>query len=571
MSFPLLTFEQHLPSSILGRGLDYYEGGAVANLARDGDTYIATVYGTEAYEATVTAHDGQVDSWSCDCPYDYGPLCKHVAALLFEVRELENDPARGAEMAGKESREPVPEILKQLPEEEMRQLLQFFAQRHDEVRAHLLTKYAHLIRDPGREHFQTLIRSFIEARSGDRDWWIDYRNASRLGSDVFGLLYDTRQYVGKGGEMQVVYACEEAIRQLSEAIKDADDSGGGMGDTVKYAFSTLAEFCAEALEIPERVVAYIFNLALKESDKLEYRGWWEDNWRQLAACAVRNHEQAERLMEKLAAVTVQKDGDGYSREYEAEEAAKLHLQLLEKWRGPEEARAFLRKNLYFASFRQTAIEQAFAAGDYDDARRMAEGGIFQDIKSKLPRRANRWKEWLVKIAAATGDRTARYQWLEKLYLETRDMQYYLELKSEMGEAEFQKKVEAFLSRFRRGAPADNPNWFNPSIAAIFLEENRLEELMEMLQAADPQLWLLDQYAPVLSQKFTENYLILYDHALRRAMDEASGRKEYQRLAGYLSRIEKLGGRAAAQEIAADWKKVYAQRRAMVDELERAGW
>ncbi len=61
MSFPLLTFEQHLLSNILGRGLGYYEDGAVANLARNKNTYIATVYGTEAFEVRVTIADGQAN------------------------------------------------------------------------------------------------------------------------------------------------------------------------------------------------------------------------------------------------------------------------------------------------------------------------------------------------------------------------------------------------------------------------------------------------------------------------------------------------------------------------------
>ncbi|MCB9286322.1 MAG: SWIM zinc finger family protein [Lewinellaceae bacterium] len=31
----------------------------------------------------------QVERWTCTCPYDYGPVCKHVAAALYEVRKKE--------------------------------------------------------------------------------------------------------------------------------------------------------------------------------------------------------------------------------------------------------------------------------------------------------------------------------------------------------------------------------------------------------------------------------------------------------------------------------------------------
>lgn len=95
--------------------------------------------------------------------------------------------------------------------------------------------------------------------------------------------------------------------------------------------------------------------------------------------------------------------------------------------------------------------------------------------------------------------------------------------------------------------------------------------MEMLQAANPSLRMLDQYAPVLSQKFSGNYLILYGHALCQAMHEARERKEFQKLADYLNTIEKLGGNAAAREIVSDWMEAYSGRRVMLDELGRAGW
>ena len=28
-----------------------------------------------------------MDTWICNCPYDHGPVCKHVAATLYAVRE----------------------------------------------------------------------------------------------------------------------------------------------------------------------------------------------------------------------------------------------------------------------------------------------------------------------------------------------------------------------------------------------------------------------------------------------------------------------------------------------------
>lgn len=31
--------------------------------------------------------DGEVETWDCDCPYSWGPVCKHTVAVLLAVRE----------------------------------------------------------------------------------------------------------------------------------------------------------------------------------------------------------------------------------------------------------------------------------------------------------------------------------------------------------------------------------------------------------------------------------------------------------------------------------------------------
>ena len=402
MSFPLLTFEQYLSSSIAGRGLEYYERGAVANLARDGNTYIATVYGTEAYEVKTTIRDGQVESWGCNCPYDYGPACKHVAAVLFEVREVENDPERAVGVAEEQANEPVDAILALLPEEEMRQLLKFFARRYDEVRVHLLTKYANRIADAGPGHYKRLVEAIINGYTGGEHGFIGYQEAKKLGRELYGLAEDALKEVAAGEEMQLALLCEEIIRQLSQAVEYTDDYSS-LGTAIEHAFSILQNLCEKEKDTPEEVVTYLYNLSLEECDKELYEGrLWEGSWRFLAADAARNKAQVNRLLKKLDAFIAQKDGQGYSREYEAESAAKLKLQLLEVWHTPEEAESFLKDNLAFPALRRIALEQAFAAKRYEEARHLAEEGIVLDTKNKLPGLVREWKEWVRKVGEAGG-------------------------------------------------------------------------------------------------------------------------------------------------------------------------
>jgi len=39
------------------------------------------------YEVSIRIQNGRVTYHDCDCPYNFGPICKHVVACLYEIRE----------------------------------------------------------------------------------------------------------------------------------------------------------------------------------------------------------------------------------------------------------------------------------------------------------------------------------------------------------------------------------------------------------------------------------------------------------------------------------------------------
>lgn len=43
------------------------------------------------YEVTVEIDDmGEIIYSECDCPYDFGPVCKHEVAVFFQLAEIIN-------------------------------------------------------------------------------------------------------------------------------------------------------------------------------------------------------------------------------------------------------------------------------------------------------------------------------------------------------------------------------------------------------------------------------------------------------------------------------------------------
>jgi len=72
------------------RGKSYYNDGAIINPIRQGLELRAECEGSDSqpYQLRVTLDAKGIAEANCDCPYEYGGLCKHLVALLLTyVRE----------------------------------------------------------------------------------------------------------------------------------------------------------------------------------------------------------------------------------------------------------------------------------------------------------------------------------------------------------------------------------------------------------------------------------------------------------------------------------------------------
>jgi uncharacterized Zn finger protein len=80
------NFEDDIHALVLELGRDYFKKGAVHDLVQTDGGWRARVEGSVSYDVTLNGTEA-VDAWICNCPYDHGPVCKHVAATLYAVRD----------------------------------------------------------------------------------------------------------------------------------------------------------------------------------------------------------------------------------------------------------------------------------------------------------------------------------------------------------------------------------------------------------------------------------------------------------------------------------------------------
>jgi uncharacterized Zn finger protein len=130
MNFP--AFETEIERKILDRGFDYYENNNVIDVENLGNgEFSAVVEGSEDYEVFIEISKGKVIEHSCDCPYDWGDVCKHVVAVLYYIRDIEI-LGESTDKEGVKSQLQL--IIDDMSEQDIRDYVLFYALRNRQFR-----------------------------------------------------------------------------------------------------------------------------------------------------------------------------------------------------------------------------------------------------------------------------------------------------------------------------------------------------------------------------------------------------------------------------------------------------
>jgi uncharacterized Zn finger protein len=125
MKIPLNEFEKVIDETILKRGLAYFKSGAITDFSEiSNGEYEAIVSGTEEYTVQLEISNNTITEHNCDCPYDMGPVCKHVVAVIFHLQQdkLElNEPSisKPRKKKSKSVAQQVKELLKAISHKEL--------------------------------------------------------------------------------------------------------------------------------------------------------------------------------------------------------------------------------------------------------------------------------------------------------------------------------------------------------------------------------------------------------------------------------------------------------------------
>lgn len=311
MNIPLNQFEQYINETILARGLSYFRNGYVSEPEEIAHgVYEAIVEGSENYTVQLSLENGVVTDYVCNCPYDYGPVCKHIAAVLFylqqdelEIRQNEKktNGEKPASPSGRKVRkkrktkaDQIVELLEKVSHEELKQFIIERTVHNRSFRDLFLSTYAHYNSNESKKQYSQLVNSILRTAS-DRHGFIDWSSSRQVGIEISHLLATAQKQIENNNYKSAFYICTAVMEEMTEALQYSDDSNGDIGGSIYSACELFYEIAKNNTN--EEIRKSILDYCVEAFERNIYSGWdWHTDMLQIASIVLQSDSEFDKLM-----------------------------------------------------------------------------------------------------------------------------------------------------------------------------------------------------------------------------------------------------------------------------------
>ncbi|MEH7246844.1 hypothetical protein V7114_08705 [Neobacillus niacini] len=334
------NFENDINKTIVDRGYSYYiEGNVVESFEQGENEYIFHIEGSDEYEVFVAIGDkGDILNSECDCPYDFGPVCKHEVAAYFQLYEMLNRVTTNDNKKNKTSKiTTIQEVLNNLSKEELINIITNIANNDATLENSIIVKYSKNDNQNALETCQELIDSIVRKYTG-REGFIKYRDTGAFVRELEDVVEKARK------TKNVLLALDIALLLLNEGIgafQYADDSGGHIGFLVTETLELIEEIATSWNGIGNNQRTEVFEKLVAQTDHEVFEGWLDYKIDLLRICLEFAEDEMlrEQLRNKIESMIDTKPSDRYMH-YGKESMLQLLFQLIEQYGSREEAELF---------------------------------------------------------------------------------------------------------------------------------------------------------------------------------------------------------------------------------------
>ena len=550
----LKSLESDVDPVILARGREYLQAGRVRMAAAPASgAGLAVVQGTQDYTVTVNvAPDGTVVSTACDCPYDGGPVCKHVLAVLLKRRG-------GVPPLAAPPLPPLSDVVQAESAQRLASLLLDLAADSpmlaDRIRTELTGEHEPVAAraEAARRRIQETMR-----RAADYEGFLDYHAVSAA-TETAADVSQEAEAAWEDGQVMLAIALERClVHELAAAMERADDSDGFIGGLIDESLGRLSR--VQDTDVPpldpEDEEAVFLSLLEGAGDGV-LTGWpdWQVPWLSEAAVLATSPERRAQW-EAHAAAVLKRSGTG-DEGYLIQEVTLLRYGLLAEYGEPASAEAYLREHLRLPALRELAIRAAATNQQFDEALRLARDGVNQDRERQRPGLGQRWKQLMYEVAGTAG-RPAQQREIALELVTDGDVSYYAPLKDATDAALWPDVYHTLLTKLES-------TWHTSVYTQILIAEGETERLWIYCQAHPHEV---DTLYPHLVPRYRAGVVAMMGELIEVEADRATTRAYYQQVCAHIHRMVKAGGMNEARVLVSQLKARYPRKPAFQEELAR---
>lgn len=266
MNLTVENFQQKVDQTILDRGWRYAQSGKVMNLVENKPgCWSAKVQGTKIYDVTLQQIPSGELSHLCTCPYDWGPICKHIAAVLFLIEgSLSSD--EHVESPEIEAGEIRPQLA-QLPKSKLVNLLVELAAWDRQIETLLRSRIS--AEGQSKHEYTNLVENILDEHE-DRYQFIDYRNSMRAAQALRKIIHRAQSEIDANRFEEALTIYQAVIETVAPVISRADDSSGMLSGCIQTSLLGLSEI---ANLLPPPVRKDFFDYCLQQSAFEKFTDW----------------------------------------------------------------------------------------------------------------------------------------------------------------------------------------------------------------------------------------------------------------------------------------------------------
>lgn len=578
----LQDFENQIDSKILKRGKEYFNNDCVEFLEETKKGYwTANVSGTDEYTVEIQLDSKEnIKKCFCDCPYDYGDICKHIVAVLYAISEDKiMDITPKPVSKAKEPKVKKTSFNALLSKIELKEY-QDFIKQYSQINKNFKDQFELYFSEKNesfdlKKKYVDIIKSVIKKHTSRG--FIDYSASNKLGKELNQYLDVAKEYLSKNNYRDATVLFQIIIKEVIKVVEYCDDSNGYVVDNIDEAISNLTEMVNTpvSFEFKEKIADFLKE-ELKKKIYFDYGNFGYDLTETYAAFCIKTDRKDEFLQFLDLKIQSAKDDD-YDRSF----FIKEKISFLSRIGSADEAKKIIKQNLDISEIRNLEIDRKIENQDYEAAKKLISEGIKIAEAKRHSGTVFQYEKKLLAIAVLEKDIQLERYFSRKFALDrTLDSAYYNQWKNTYSKEEWTQTIEEVIVGITkkvtekvRNNTFSNGNSVNVSLlyslGSIYIQENYWDRLLTLVQKQENLTTILTYY-PHLLKAYPNELLDILIPVLEREGDKSEGRSQYKDLANKMKSIMKDYPQEKERilEIAQKLKIKYPRRPAMLEELNK---